>query len=142
MSDRPQAPGPDDNRPTATPDPAAVAAELAKADRTLADLQQPDEIATAAEAIFQAEEAVDELKRQLARDRSFITRSIILVFAASVMLAILFAMVPPLVGLFRDVSESNWDWAKAAGFLKEILTNIVLPVVTLVIGFYFGSEKR
>ena len=37
-----------------------------------------------------------------------------------------------------------FDWNKLvepAKFLMTILSSVMLPVVTLVIGYYFGSEK-
>ena len=33
------------------------------------------------------------------------------------------------------------DWEKPAEFLFKVLSSILLPVVTLVLGYYFGTEK-
>jgi len=39
-------------------------------------------------------------------------------------------------GLFSN------DWGAASRGLTEVATTLVLPVVTLVLGYYFGREGR
>lgn len=34
------------------------------------------------------------------------------------------------------------DWKAPAEFLLSVIAQVLLPVVTLVVGFYFGSERR
>ena len=34
------------------------------------------------------------------------------------------------------------NWKEYAEFLADVVTVSVVPIVTLVIGFYFGSEKK
>jgi hypothetical protein len=58
----------------------------------------------------------------------------VMVMYVVVLVSLAFAVV---FGAFR----SN-DWAAATGSLKEIATTFVLPVVTLVLGYYFGREGR
>jgi hypothetical protein len=33
------------------------------------------------------------------------------------------------------------EWKDAAKFFIDLLSSVLLPVVTLVIGYYFGKEK-
>jgi len=78
---------------------------------------------------------VDEAERQrLGRDRSEIGRKIITLFVASVLI-VLIAIVA-LAGLNLTI------WKEATEKLITLLSSVVLPVVTLVIGYYFGSEQQ
>jgi hypothetical protein len=72
--------------------------------------------------------ALGHLRRH--RDRSFIVRAVIWLYVAatSVIVAFLFVM-----GVRGD--------AGAFSNLSDVLKVAVLPVVTLVIGYYFGTEK-
>ena len=61
-------------------------------------------------------------------DRSIIGLSVILVFLLAI--GTLFSYV-----LVADA------WEKKAEFLATTLGSILLPVVTLVLGYYFGTER-
>lgn len=77
----------------------------------------------------------DQNKRLQADDRSHIAKLIVRVFVALISLLVLSVIVG--VGYFCD-----WDKiSEPAKFLSAILSSVMLPVVTLVIGYYFGKEK-
>ena len=62
------------------------------------------------------------------RDRSVIGISVVLFFLLTTTALVSFVLV-----------ESNWS--SKAEFLATILSSVLLPVVTLVLGYYFGTEK-
>lgn len=69
-----------------------------------------------------------------ATDRSYIAKLIVWFFAGQV--AVITICVP--VGIYF------FDWsdiAEPAKYLASILSSVMLPVVTLVIGYYFGKES-
>jgi len=78
---------------------------------------------------------VDEAeKERRSRDRSEIGRSIITLFVSSVLI-VLIAIV---VMAWADFTT----WKEASEKLIALLSSVVLPVVTLVIGYYFGTEQQ
>ena len=93
------------------------------------------------DAAFAAtEKTVEEGKNALqlanmrAGDRSYIAKIIVWSFVV----LMVWLVVATTVGTYL------FDWAKLtepAKFLMTILSSVMLPVVTLVIGYYFGSEK-
>ena len=91
---------------------------------------------------FKAAEEEDQ-KRQKAQadkaaalqadDRSLIARVVVFTFVGLVVLVVLAAMV--------GTYHLGWDRLIEPGkYLVAILGSILLPVVTLVIGYYFGSK--
>jgi hypothetical protein len=76
-----------------------------------------------------AMKAIGQLRRN--RDRSFIVRAVAWLYVGTLGLTILFLLFK---GLCRgdDNAFSN---------LSDLVKVAVLPVVTLVIGYYFGTEK-
>lgn len=73
------------------------------------------------------------LARQQADDRSSIAKQIVGVFVILIALTIIAVVI------------SNWalGWegiADAGKFVADLLSGVMLPVVTLVIGYYFGSK--
>jgi hypothetical protein len=93
------------------------------------------EIAAAEQVVEQGRKAFeDRLKRQQADDRSLIAKLIVWAFVF-LMTLVVFAAI---VGAYL------FDWnalVEPAKFLMAILSSVMLPVVTLVIGHYFGKEK-
>jgi hypothetical protein len=67
------------------------------------------------------------------RDRSWIGKKIISLFVASVLI-VLVAIVA-LAGIGASI------WKEATEQLVTLLSSVLLPVITLVIGYYFGSEQ-
>jgi len=91
-------------------------------------------------AFAAAEKTVQEGKNALqlaslrAGDRSYIAKIIVWSFV----ILMVWLVVATTVGTYF------FDWSKLtepAKFLMTILSSVMLPVVTLVIGYYFGSEK-
>ena len=57
-------------------------------------------------------------------------------------LLIVGTFVLTIVGLFAFVILCPpGAWEKQAEFLSRVLSSVLLPVVTLVLGYYFGTEK-
>ena len=71
--------------------------------------------------------------QQEANDRSRIARVVIYGFGACILLT----FVPIFIGAFRS---NNWHDAMLAG--TDVLKSAVLPVVTLILGYYFGRASK
>lgn len=93
------------------------------------------EIAAAEELVKQSQKALEDRNRRLqADDRSHIAKVIIWAFVA-LMAVVVVAVIAGLAHF------GGWDKiSEPAKFLIAILSSVMLPVVTLVIGYYFGSK--
>lgn len=80
-----------------------------------------------------AKDLQDSIDRQQADDRSVIAKMIIWAFVVFVGIVVVAAI---LGAAFRDWNQM----VEPAKFLMGILGSIMLPVVTLVIGYYFGKK--
>ena len=97
----------------------------------MADL---DVAIAATEKTFEEGKNALELASQRAGDRSRIAK--IIVWSFVILIGWLVLAV--------TVGTYFLDWSRLtepAKFLMTILSSVMLPVVTLVIGYYFGSEK-
>jgi len=83
----------------------------------------------------QRESAFEEEARRRGRDRSQIVRIIVFLFAGAVVLVLI--ALPVLAIFVKDVEY----WNKIVERLVTFVASVSLPVVTLVIGFYFGTEQ-
>jgi hypothetical protein len=95
----------------------------------LADLDVAFE--TVEQEVSEGEQAAgDYAKRLQADDRSKIAKVIVYAFILSILFMLgVTAFIP-------------WEmWKDPADFLLKLLSSVMLPVVTLVIGYYFGREK-
>jgi len=94
------------------------------------------QIAAAEQAFRQSQQALeDRSKRLQADDRSHIAKLIVWAFVG--LMAFVVVTVVAGVAYFGD-----WNGiSEPAKFLMAILSSVMLPVVTLVIGYYFGKEK-
>jgi uncharacterized membrane protein len=86
----------------------------------------------------------EEAQRRTTRDRSLIARLIVWLYVAAVSFVILVVMA-----IFAYVAHLNVttplttaDWKELVAGLVNILSVTVLPVVTLVLGFYFGTQAQ
>jgi NADH:ubiquinone oxidoreductase subunit 6 (subunit J) len=70
-------------------------------------------------------------------DRSFIARTIMYVYAGAIVVGFLFLTV--LAG-FAWFTAAD-DWKAIAADAVDIIKTAVLPIVTLVLGYYFGKSK-
>jgi hypothetical protein len=67
------------------------------------------------------------------RDRSMVTGTVMAVFALTVSMGLLVLLVG---GLFTG------NWVSIGPIVADILKSVVLPVVTLVLGYYFGRGGK
>jgi cytochrome bd-type quinol oxidase subunit 1 len=93
------------------------------------------QIAAAEQAFKQSQQALEDRNKRLqADDRSHIAKLIAWAFVG------LMAFV--VVAVVAGVVFFDWDRiSEPAKFLMAILSSVMLPVVTLVIGYYFGKDK-
>lgn len=99
----------------------------------MADLES--EFAAALEARSESQQSLEDLlRRQQADDRSYIAKIIVWSFV------VLMGWVVVVI----SVGVAMYDWeglVEPSKFLMTVLSSVMLPVVTLVIGHYFGKEK-
>ena len=92
-------------------------------------------IAATEQTVEESKKALDEsIKRQQADDRSHIAKLIVWAFV----ILVAWVIIATTFGAYY------FDWVRLtepAKFLLTILSSVMLPVVTLVIGYYFGTEK-
>lgn len=99
----------------------------------MADLDS--EFAAAEEDLEQGKKAIDDrIKGQQADDRSLIAKWIVLSFVGMVAWVVVVATLRTYYLGWNELVEPG-------KFLLTILGSVMLPVVTLVIGYYFGKEK-
>jgi Na+/H+ antiporter NhaC len=89
------------------------------------------------------ETAAEKERKQNSNVRSAIAIIIILTYATAILisLAYLFLRFPECKDVAAEictVQQTGWD--AQAETLSSLLTGAVLPVVTLMLGFYFGTE--
>jgi hypothetical protein len=84
--------------------------------------------------VVQSEKALEErVARQQADDRSLIAKIIVWAFVVLVCITVLAAIA--------STFWHGWsEFVEPAKFLMSILGSVMLPVVTLVIGYYFSSK--
>lgn len=91
------------------------------------------------------EEVGDQLKKQHAKDQSRIAWVIIWAFVVAVGIIFLYVTVELLLGGGCRDGKAGCTadrWEEPAKFLLGIVSSVLLPVVTLVLGYYFGKEKN
>lgn len=81
------------------------------------------------------EKVGDHIKRQRARDQSRIAWVIIWTFVVAI--GGIFLLV---LGYLLTAGAAG-GWKEPGQFLVSIVSSVLLPVVTLVLGYYFGKEK-
>lgn len=90
------------------------------------------------------ETAGDYAARKAAKDRSLIGYIIVVMYAVAVLIVLVatWRNFPVFVcNEGTDCAAPIGYWLELAKFMLEVISVAVLPVVTLVIGFYFGSER-
>ena len=80
---------------------------------------------------------------RMGRDRSWIATTIIVTYGLAILGVILYVMfsVPACTGSAEVCQTLSATWDKQAALLSDIVVTAVLPVVTLMLGFYFGTEN-
>ena len=105
-----------------------------------------DQIAASQSENAAVQEEVDAyVKKKHASDQSGIAWLIIIAFVIS--LALLFLLVfinnNPVSGCTPTATVScPLQWQEPAKFLLGIISSVMLPIVTLVLGYYFGTEQK
>ncbi|MCX7645757.1 MAG: hypothetical protein N2Z62_10745 [Rhodobacteraceae bacterium] len=91
----------------------------------------------------EAQKAAAENSRRLGRDRSWIATTIIVTYGAAVLGVILYVMlsVPACQGDAAGCTAALGTWQTQGALLSDLIVTAVLPVVTLMLGFYFGTEN-
>lgn len=93
----------------------------------------------------QEKKAAAANERRKGRDRSYISLIIIGTYSLAVigMFAYILGTVPSCAGLpDADTCKAvvaSWD--RQAELLLNVIVTAVLPIVTLMLGFYFGTER-
>jgi len=105
--------------------------ELSERVRTLQQRFQETE----SKVTQQQDTVAAEEQRRRGRDRSQIARLIVYLFAAS------FLVVLIIIPLMALSAQAVTFWDKVTEKLLTLVSSVLLPVVTLVIGFYFGTEQ-
>lgn len=86
---------------------------------------------TAIETIVTAEKTAE---RPISDDRRWIAQLVLYIFSASV--------IAVLIATFALAIDQPTTWKEPAQALLAVVAQVLLPVVTLVIGFYFRSDSR
>ena len=76
--------------------------------------------------------SLDHVAMLAAEDRSWIARRIIWIFTAVIGVVLLLYFISGL---------QSGQWGNAATQAADLVKSVILPVVTLVLGFYFGSRS-
>jgi hypothetical protein len=83
-----------------------------------------------------------------ARDRSMLSKVIIWVWVLSIITLFVVAMVAfwfsydlPLPADLVPAAPTAGSRPNIAGFIRDVVATMVMPIVTLMIGFYFGSKS-
>lgn len=103
------------------------------------------EFRTSSEFLQQADERVRSAaeinEARLGRDRSWIAYAIIGTYAVAIFSVIFYLLfwVPECSNLECAPETALWDMQ--AEYLMSLIFTAVVPIVTLMLGFYFGSEK-
>ncbi len=76
---------------------------------------------------------IEAIAQQEANDRSMITREVMQQFGIAVL------AVFALLALSGFMSK---DWSKTADQSVDVIKSVILPIVTLVLGYYFGKSAK
>ncbi len=90
------------------------------------------------------EKVEDQIKKQRAKDQSRLAWVIIWAFVIAIGSIFLFVFGHLLIADECDAGRVDCDpqrWEQPATFLLGIVSSVLLPVVTLVLGYYFGKGK-
>jgi hypothetical protein len=115
--------------------PVDLSAVFADAERKVSSLRSQVET--------EASRASAENTRRMSRDRSWIATTIIVTYGLAILGIILYVMfsVPVCTEDPEICQVASAAWDKQAGMLSDLIVTAVLPVVTLMLGFYFGTEN-
>jgi len=87
----------------------------------------------------------DYLKRKHAKAQSGIAWLIVIAFVVFIVaiFCFIFFNIGPVEGCVpSDTVTCASKWKAPAEFLSGIVSSVMLPIVTLVLGYYFGTEQK
>lgn len=93
------------------------------------------------ETLAVEEKVEDHVKRQRARDQSRIAWVIIWAFVVAIAAIFVLVLGNLLMAVECHAPANCVQWQDPAKFLLGIVSSVLLPIVTLVLGYYFGKEK-
>ena len=93
-------------------------------------LEQAEGLATQAQSLSLAE----IVAKRHAEDRGWIAKWIVGAFLTAIGIVYLIIFSAAWLGLY--------DWKEAVSIALEILKSVLLPVVTLILGYYFGQGAK
>lgn len=104
-------------------------------------LEADQEVSEASADVLAKEAAAD--KKQRRKDRTFIAWIVISVYAALVAATAVIGLYsyPMPVCEAESCDAAVGHWLEMVDFYLQLLSVGVLPIVTLVIGYYFGTEQ-
>ena len=94
---------------------------------------------SAVSALKEIRDDTGEVQKELAKARDHIARVITWAFVVAVGFALMYASAI----LFLDAANAeDWRtvWALGVDFISTTISSVMLPVVTLVLGYYFGTK--
>ena len=93
----------------------------------------------------EAEKAAAANLLRMGRDRSWIAITIIVTYAAAIIVMFLYILFTvPSCGdgvTIENCEVLSASWDKQTENLLNVVTIAILPIVTLMLGFYFGTER-
>lgn len=95
------------------------------------------------EAEKQVEDINLQIRKSHARNQSTIAMIIIIAFVVSIALIFILVGYSILFGLDCDANGCSMPtWKEPSAFLLTVVSSVMLPIVTLVLGYYFGTEQN
>lgn len=126
------------------PDKPALPAEVPSVDLSSVFADAERKVSTMRSQVeTEASRAAADNTRRMSRDRSWIATTIIVTYGLAILGIILYVMfsVPACTSDLEICQAASAAWDKQAGMLSDLIVTAVLPVVTLMLGFYFGTEN-
>lgn len=108
---------------------------LARFDTTIAALDEEEEKAKT------QEEADAAATQQKSEDRSTIAKTVIFTYAAIVALGFFYIVFSAPACPDGQTCGNVEAWTAQMDMLRDMIVTVVLPIVTLMLGFYFGTES-
>ena len=80
---------------------------------------------------------------RVGRDRSGIAITIIVTYAIAIALALIYLLYSTPncdAAKLEDCIKATGLWKTQAELVRDLIVTVILPIVTLMLGFYFGTE--
>lgn len=89
------------------------------------------------------EDVTSQIRKSHARNQSTIAMIIIIAFVVCIALIFILVGYSILFDLKCDADGcANSAWKEPSAFLLTVVSSVMLPIVTLVLGYYFGTEQK